>query len=35
MSGTVAIWNPASGSAAYEGDLRTALGDGVDLRETT
>lgn len=35
MSGTVAIWNPASGGAADEADLRAALGDGVELRETT
>ncbi len=35
MGGTVAIWNPVSGGAADEADLRAALGDGVDLRETT
>ncbi|MEZ5407497.1 MAG: diacylglycerol kinase family protein [Acidimicrobiales bacterium] len=35
MSATVAIWNPASGGAADEADLRAALGDAVDLRETT
>lgn len=35
MSGTVAIWNPASGGAVDEADLRAALGDGIDLRETT
>lgn len=35
MSGTVAIWNPASGSAPDESDLRAALGDDVDLVPTT
>lgn len=31
----VAIWNPASGSAPDEGDLRSALGGGVELVPTT
>ncbi len=35
MSGTVAIWNPASGSAPDESKLRKALGDDVELVETT
>lgn len=34
-SKTVAIWNPASGSAPDEADLKRALGSGVDLVETT
>lgn len=32
---TIAIWNPAAGSAPDEGDLRAALGAGVQLIETT
>lgn len=35
MSGTVAIWNPASGSAPDESDLQHALGDDVQLVATT
>lgn len=35
MSRVVAIWNPASGSAPDEGDLREALGADVELVETT
>lgn len=31
----VAIWNPASGSAPPEDELRDALGSGADLVETT
>jgi len=31
----VAIWNPASGSAPSEQELREALPDGIDLVETT
>lgn len=35
MSGVVAIWNPASGSAPSETDLRGALGDDAELVPTT
>lgn len=35
MSLVVAIWNPASGSAPAEADLRDALGPDVELVETT
>lgn len=35
MSKTVAIWNPASGSAPDETKLRDALGHDVELVETT
>jgi len=35
VTGVVAIWNPASGSAPDESDLRAALGDDVELVETT
>lgn len=35
MSGTVAIWNPASGSAPDEAELRNALGAEVELVATT
>lgn len=35
MSGIVAIWNPASGSAPEESDLRSSLGSHVDLVPTT
>ncbi|MGB3737181.1 MAG: diacylglycerol kinase family protein [Ilumatobacter sp.] len=35
MSGTVAIWNPASGSAPDAGDLEAALGNDVEFVPTT
>lgn len=35
MSRVVAIWNPASGSAPDEDELRAALGDEVELVPTT
>jgi len=35
VSGVVAIWNPASGSAPDEADLRAALGNNVELVPTT
>lgn len=35
MTKTVAIWNPASGSAPAEDDLRESLGDHTTLVETT
>ena len=35
MSDIVAIWNPASGGAPDESDLRAALGDDVELVATT
>lgn len=35
MKRIVAIWNPASGSAPEESDLREALGANVELVETT
>lgn len=35
MTRVVAIWNPASGSAPDESELRAALGDDVELVETT
>lgn len=34
-TGVVAIWNPASGSAPDESELRAALGDDAELVETT
>jgi diacylglycerol kinase family enzyme len=35
MSGIVAIWNPASGSAPDESELRAALPSGTELVETS
>ena len=35
MSRIVAIWNPASGSAPEESELRAALGEDVELVPTT